>query len=233
MEQELYKVYSEKWLNLNTEIFKIYNNSELKIKPTNPLLISLKNNDYQNCEIKVIIFGQETNSWYETYNGDLDKTISFYRDFFNKGEALNNYSGAFWNGINRFLDLLKNKYPNKKIGLLWNNIIKIGCEERNKNMPPEYIYKIEKENFNLIKKEIEILKPNIILFLTGPNYDFAIENAFGKFNTKLEIKGFTERQLLKIDIGFGENIFRTYHPNYLWRNNINIYLNTIINQIKL
>lgn len=233
MEKELYKIYSEKWGNLNKEILEIYKNSDLKIKPTNPLLISLENNDYQNSEIKVMIFGQETNSWYETYNGNINKTLNFYRDFFNKGEALNNYSGAFWNGVNRFLDLLGNKYPNKKIGLLWNNVIKIGCEERNKNMPPEYIYKIEKENFNLIKKEIEILKPNIILFLSGPYYDFAIENAFGTSYKKSQIKEFSERQLSKIDIGFGENIFRTYHPNYLWRNNINKYFNAIINQINL
>lgn len=233
MKEELYKLYSEKWINLNEDILKIYKNPEFTIKPTNPLLLSLENNDYENSEIKVMIFGQETNSWYETFNGNIDITMNLYRDFFNKGKALNNYGGAFWNGVNKFIELLKNKYENRKIGILWNNVIKIGCEERNKNMPPKYIYNIEKEKFNVIKNEIEILKPNIILFLSGPFYDFAIENAFQKIFKKNEINEFSERELSRIDIGFGNNVFRTYHPNYLRYNDTNRYFNAIINQINL
>ena len=40
------------------------------------------------------------------------------------------------------------------------------------------IYKIEKEHFSIAKEEVEILKPDVILFLTGPNYDQYIKDKF-------------------------------------------------------
>lgn len=231
MKQQLEGLYNENWETLKVKLNDILVDQNAEYKPTNPLLISLENNDYENCEIKVVIFGQETNSWYGNFNGDVEKILAHYTDFFNNGYALNEYGGQFWNGVNRFLELLKKKYPNEKIGVLWNNIIKIGCAGRNQNTPPEYIYKIEKEHFNIVKTEIDILKPNIILFLSGPNYDHAIGNAFGKFELDSIGTEFSKRQLSKLNIA--KNVFRTYHPSYLWRTKkINEYFNTIISEIK-
>lgn len=233
MNNKLKKLYHTHWDTLKSKIVDINNNSELNIKPTNPLLISLENNEYEQAEIKVVIFGQETNSWFESFNGDLETTLNLYKEFFNDGYALKNYGGQFWNGINRFLELLKQKYPNKKIGLIWNNIVKIGCEDRNMNLPPDYILEVEKDYFNIIKEEIEILKPDITLFLSGPYYDSAIEKSFGTFSSEKISEIYNEWKIAKLNLGYSENIFRTYHPGYLWRNDINSYFQTIIDHIKL
>ncbi|CAM3008511.1 hypothetical protein [Flavobacterium frigoris] len=234
MNDKLKKLYSEKWENLSINLNEVLENPELKTKPTNPLLISLENNNYENADIKLIIFGQETNDWEKDFNGKIDSLLPVYKRFFNDGYALKTYGGQFWNGVKRFLELLQKKYPNKTIGIVWNNVIKIGCSGRNKNMPPQYIYKTERKHFDVIKDELNILKPNVILFMSGPNYDYVIEDNFGKFNSANIGTEFSKRQLSKLNIGFGENVFRTYHPTYLWRTKrLNEYYEKIINEIKI
>jgi hypothetical protein len=231
MNEQLKNLYNSKWTDLSSKLNEILEKKELKLKPTNPLLISLENNDYENSDIKVMIFGQETNSWYGNFNGNLGEIMGYYKKLFNDNKKS---KGQFSNGRKKLIELLEQKYPNKKIGTIWNNVVKIGCAERHKNTPPKYIYDIEKENFKVIKSEIEILKPDIILFLSGPNYDYRIENSFGKFKSENIGTKFSQRQLSKVEIGFGKNVFRTYHPNYLYRTgDIDSYFNQIIDQINL
>ena len=137
----------------------------------------------------------------------------------------------YWNGVRRFINLLQAKHPNKKIKLVWNNIVKIGKYD-DKGFPPDYIYEVEREHFSIIKQELEIIKPNIVLFLTGPNYDSVIQDNFGTIE-KQALAPFSERQISKVKLDNVDLAFRTYHPNYLWRNDIDSYFDTIINEIKL
>ena len=95
------------------------------------------------------------------------------------------------------------------------------------------IYKIEKEYFNVINDEINVLKPDIILFVSGPNYDKVIKNSLIDANFEALSDKFSARQIAKIEFKNHNNIFRTYHPNYLWRNNIDSYFNEIIENIKI
>ena len=46
------------------------------------------------------------------------------------------------------------------------------------------------------------------------------------------IKGFKERQLCKLETSLKIKTYRTYHPNYLWRNDINKYFKAIINDME-
>ena len=84
--------------------------------------------------------------------------------------------------------------------------------------------------FKVILQEIQTLEPDVIIFFTGPNYDEYIQKAIGKFY-KINMPMFIKRQLCKITSMEFELAFRTYHPNYLWRNNINKFSNPIINEI--
>lgn len=193
------------------------------------MLIYVNEANYANADIKVVIFGQETNDWEGDFQNDINVSLDTYDYFFNSNDCYT-YGGQFWNGFNRFLSLLKLKFPDKKISSIWNNVIKIGNSGRDKNYPPEYIYSIENEKFSVIKDEIEILKPDIILFLSGPNYDAELKNSLNDVEFLTVTENFTERNLAKVKYKNHKNMFRTYHP---WRNGIDSYFNEIIDKIEL
>ena len=229
MNKELSNLYHSKWQTLKTATKSILDDKSLEIKPANPLLIHIDDEEkYKNANIRLMIFGQETNSWYDDGDGEIEAIQKKYDTFFNEGKCWS-YGGAFWNGVNRFLKHLHEKYPNKEIHLTWNNIVKIGKEDE-KGFPPDYIYEIEREHFNVISDELEILKPNLALFFTGPNYDGAIQDNFGKIQS-MKLPDFTERQISKLKIPGIQSAYRTYHPNYLWRNGIEKYFKTILKDL--
>lgn len=232
MNSKLQKIYKDKWNILSSKLNEILQDDLKENKPTNPLLLFINDEKYQNADIKIMIFGQETNDWEGDFQNDINISLDTYNNFYNSNDCFR-YSGQFWNGFNRFLMLLNEKYPNKKIEAIWNNVIKIGNSGRDKNYPPEYIYNIEKEYFSVISDEINILNPDIILFLSGPNYDNEIRNSLNNISFKQLSKDFTEKQLAKLEYQNYKNVYRTYHPNYLWRNNINSYFLEIIDDLKI
>jgi hypothetical protein len=230
MNSQLLTLYNSKWDNLCAAMQPILADSTLELKPTCPLLLKIDNEEeFSNAEIRLMVFGQETNSWYNKFHNNQQDIIENYDKFFNEGKCWS-YGGQFWNGVSRFISSLQKKYPDNKIKLVWNNVVKIG-KYNEKGFPPDYIYEVEREHFSVIKEELEIIKPNIVLFFTGPNYDGIIHDSFGELEKKA-VAPFSERQISKIKID-GINIaFRTYHPNYLWRSKIDNYLDSIINEIK-
>lgn len=116
--------------------------------------------------------------------------------------------------------------------MIWNNIVKIGKFD-DKGFPPDYIYEVEREHFSVIKDELKILKPTIVLFLTGPNYDSVIADNFGELTYSKLPTDYSEREIAKVNLTGVPFAFRTYHPNYLWRNDINSYFQTIIDKINI
>lgn len=231
MNKALLNLYSSKWDNLTAGLRPIIEDESLEIKPANPLLLYVGDEeDYASADIKLMIYGQETNSWYEKGSGTIDDIQTLYDGFFNEGDCWN-YGGHFWNGISRFLSSLQSKFPEKKIRLIWNNIVKIG-KHGDKGFPPDYIYEVERAHFHVIPQELEILKPHIVLFFTGPHYDSVIKDNFGELRYEA-LPNSTERQLSRIFLKNVPFAYRTYHPNYLWRNDINDYFDTIIEDINL
>jgi len=233
MNSKLAELYKSHWSDLSKNLNLILNDKDLTQKPTNPLLIYVDEKKYFESDLKVMIIGQETNDWGENFSGNFQKTIEIYDEFYNSGYATNTYGGHFWNGINRFSSLLESKFPEKKISYIWNNVVKIGASGRDQNHPQNHIYHAELDNFKVLEKEIEILNPDIILFISGPNYDSNISSILNDVKFSNIDETFSSRQIAKLSFKNHKNMFRTYHPNYLWRNDINLYFNTIINSIEL
>ncbi|WP_343665231.1 hypothetical protein [Chryseobacterium mucoviscidosis] len=232
MNENLKKLYEDNWSIFSQKLIGIINDEGKENKPTNPLLLFVDEKKYKNADIKIMIFGQETNDWEGDFQNNPNLSLETYNDFYNSNDCFG-YAGQFWNGYNRFLTLLSNKYPNKSIASVWNNVIKVGNSGRNKNYPPEYIYNIEKEYFNVISDEINILNPDAIIFFSGPNYDNEIRNSLRDISFQQLSEKFSERALAKLNYANRPNLFRTYHPNYLWRNNINDFFEEIIKDIKI
>jgi len=227
MNKKLFELYDSKWEKLNELLENIRNDNSFEIKPTNPLLIKIKDeSDFLNADLRIMFFGQETNVWYQETNS-LESVINAYDDFYNNN-LYKNHGGHFWNGINQLIKKMSEYNPDIKTRYVWNDIIKIG-KSNGKGLPPEYIYEIERNYFSVIKDEIEILNPNVLLFFTGPYYDKFIKDVFGEINFEA-IPPFNIRQLAKAKFQ-NRTLIRTYHPNYLWRNKIENFYNPIISEI--
>jgi len=161
-----------------------------------------------------MIFGQETNSWCNecgdksSFSNNIDKSISIYEKFY-LNNGIKSYKGPFWNEFKRIKKEIK-KHNNSSV-IIWNNINKIGRIGKG-NL--DAINKIQFENFMVIKDEIKILKPNIIIFLTGTDYDFFIKNNLRDFK-QIEVS----ESLYNLDFvnNYSDiNFFKTYHPNALY-----------------
>ena len=199
----------EKQNKLN-ELYKpFFNNVKDKVGDDigqygNPLLIDLAKTN--NINTDVMIFGQETDAW---HNGikDIDELIEKYSKFLNDNLRSNT---PFWQCFRKWLGDENGVY-------VWNNLSKMDYHSNggSRSILKCPNKKILEESAEIIKKEIEIIEPKIIIFLSGPYYDFIIENYLGGKKKVLEIA--KENQLCEFELEGFENIksFRTYHPRYL------------------
>lgn len=229
LNEKLQALYASKWQGLVTAMMPLLNDDNQDGIPACPLLLKIDDETaFQKADIRLMIFGQETNRWYESFHEDMAAITGYYDEFFNEGNCWN-YGGQFWNGIRRFLDLLKQRHPDKTVYLVWNNLAKIGKDE-GVGFPSDAIHEVEREHFGVIPHELDILKPTLALFLSGPNYDSVIQDVFGPIEITPVSEDFSVRQLAQFSIPNVGIALRTYHPGYLWRNNIDHYFDAVLNR---
>lgn len=228
--KELTDYYRDK-LSLLHEPLSEYNSSVgFGNKATNPFFITTPK-DYETYTNSIMVFGQETNGWCiecgkkSEYSNSLDRSLKVYRDFYLNG-GINSYRGPFWNEFKRIRrEILKTK----SAVFLWNNINKIGRIGKG-NIPN--LNEVQFKHLDVVRYEIELLKPNILIFFTGPHYDHFLKKNIGDFSQKeisdslWEVTFFDERfKNLKA--------FKTYHPNALYHQSINrLVIPNLINAVK-
>ncbi len=177
-----------------------------------------------------MVFGQETNSWVgdcddfgtppsPVFNPDVSMgaVMGIYENFYATYYCPSGFSyngtryGTFHYGLNSFLSLLDTNFPGKRIACLWNNIVKIGKAE-GRGFCGEEIYYAQKRHFSVIEKEIEILKPDLILFLTG-SYDSRICD-YWKGTQFAALSPFAVDEVAKVSLpGLDIPAYRTNHPS--------------------
>lgn len=223
--KELHDIYKANWNELMISLQHLRDDENIKIKPANPFLLYISNErKYQEADFRVMIVGQETNGWYEGKEATIERLQKLYDEFFHGGECWR-YRGQFWNGFKRMKESIAARVPDKNVEFVWNNLVKIG-KNKAKGFPPNYINSLEKQYFNVLEDEIKVLEPHMVIYLTGPYYDNIIKAKFG--NLKYETCSlFTTRELAKIHFPNVNLCFRTYHPNYLFRNNIDNFFESI------
>jgi len=87
--------------------------------------------------------------------------------------------------------------------------------------------------YELIRFEVELLKPDIVIFFTGPHYDQYIKKAFGDILYE-PIQDYAQHKLTFIKSSYlPANSIRTYHPGYLNRICIDKYIKSMVESIKL
>lgn len=219
--------------------------SNEKERPAYPLLIGIDENRYMTSNIKIMIFGQETNSWergtveeftpIEKSHEITDKTIDIFMNqylcFFNKKMTQKGIDSPFWNTIKKInKELTKSKLDTY---IIWNNIYKIGNKSKDKNRPNENIRKFENARFKkVIDEEIDILKPDLIILLTGPDYEKRVIKILPILEEKQIHEKIETNELAYFSLESGILAYRTYHPNHLNFKKKNRYINYILDEIK-
>ena len=193
-QQLLNDLYSKHW----SEIKDLRNrNPEL----STPILIKFPTS-YLSQNVKLMIIGQQTQGWGE---GGVIDLLACYEDF-NFGESY--YASPFWN-VTRKIERVLNI---DKYSIVWSNMNR--CDFNAERPPPE----IEKDlyvSYPLLLGEIEILRPDVVIFFSGPDFDEHIKHSFSGSSFE-SVDGFTKRELSSINHELlPQHTYRTYHPKYL------------------
>lgn len=208
-----------------------------------PLIPRISNEYMKN---RIVIIGQETNTWYNCYspNGDYNDIflpnknsveseglVKRYDRFIK--EAANKYGGKFWE-FNRQLyekGIIKNKMVEKnKLSHCWINLFPMeACtNKKDKNGRPTHNLNLRNKVLShqelLIFEILKLLRPKLIIFLTGNLLDNVILNnalnvPHAKFisidsNGILETRHACQISLKENHHLYESKIMRLYHPTY-------------------
>jgi hypothetical protein len=222
--QQLHDLYSEHWGDLLSQL------DDEKNEHTNPLLICIDEEKLANADIKVMIFGQETKGWWDKdgFTRSINVGMDRYKKFFcDEGFYPGYKRSAYWKGFRFFQKELNKHNKGKKIIYIWNNISKIGKANAKTGVIPR-IRAIERNSFPVIKKEVDIIKPDIMIFLTGPNRDHDIKFHFSDVKFLNSDTSNTQRQLAKVSSKYLPPMsIRMYHPSFFKGFNTKLKSNAI------
>ena len=162
---------------------------------------------YCNAKTKILIIGQQTRGW--TTSDDVEKQLECYRDF--------DFGRKYRSPFLRVFHKLEKAILNEDYIATWDNINRF--DFKCKRPPLEIEKRISDLDFLLVR-EIEILKPDICIWLVGPDFDERLKAIF-KGLVFGRIEGWTERQLCRIEHPLlPEKTYRTYHPQFLIRRHL-------------
>ena len=141
-----------------------------------PLLMHVYD-EYVTMDRKILFVGQETHSWGQmNLKPTVSELLTNYRNFnlgksadYRDGKPLRYLRSPFWNFNRSIFHRCNSHNPTvtrNTNGFLWTNISKFDC---NSTTPSTDLQDRNAEGFALLKAEIAILKPDIVVFLTGPN----------------------------------------------------------------
>lgn len=219
--KNLFDLYSTQWERFRGKLLS-YNDPEDNEEDdneedyaTNPMLLSV-GDSYENTKTKIMIFGQETNCWGTEFSETgafhegitINQLTGLYNDFYTD-QCKHNTPFFSW------LRLIKKNIADSYV--VWNNVLKVGrCSS---GTPKAGLINETSVAFRVILDEINILKPDVLLFFSGYKYDDYIRRFIGDFTIK-SISGYGENELCMLI--FKDNIsvkcaIRTYHPGYLNR----------------
>lgn len=173
--------------------------------PTNPYFITVQD-AYCNAGRRIMVVGQETLSWGGEFGNDggfslernVDELMNLY-DICIKDERLKTTFWQFGRAIAKASDAQ----------VIFNNIAKVGwCNKRG------FLPSLQPR---ILKKEIEITKPNLLVFTTGPREQYMQElNQNGICPSGREsLVSIDGKAYAEIWEGVSVPTIWCYHPRYL------------------
>jgi hypothetical protein len=179
-----------------------------------PLLIAV-NRDYEQSHPRIVVVGQETWGWYRTYRQLLDEqSLTGALSEYDKYLQGNRNASPFWQSLAKIRGELlgKEAIEGKRKAILWTNLFKCDDGRMIQSKWREAVLHLQGD---VVQEELRILKPDAVLFLTGPEYD-EILMRFYPAARFVQMGLNPERELAQvIDNALPTLSFRTYHPNHL------------------
>jgi hypothetical protein len=211
-------------MNINSKLKEIYEatwpaliESGHKITdpiPTNPMLLSFDEDFFSRADKRIMICGQETWGWGD-FGSSVEDCMNGYYSFFVDEEFYPGYGkSAYWKAFRFFQAQFASLYPEQKIQFIYQNLSKIGRNDGATGVTNE-IRTLERQHFPVFKKEIELLQPDMILFLTGPDRDHDIhfhfpDAEFSQAGDELNLR----RRAWVSSPDLPSSTLRLYHPSY-------------------
>src|SRR5580658_5057866 len=171
--QRLRDAYRNSWPLLNSALLAVGSPEELSY----PLLLDLEADNYPEAGKKLLVVGQQTHGWYGQWR-DLENNSSgdpvpflmnLYKDF-KLGTGWRHT--PFWSASHDIYGALNPEGPED--GFIWSNLIKMDGRGRENSGGPRPRRELEDlvcRTFNRLPIEVEIAAPEVVIFLTGPDYD--------------------------------------------------------------
>jgi hypothetical protein len=177
-----------------------------------PHLVHCWEESYLNAQHRILVLGQENNSWYGP-SDEIQRMIDAYEEF----EHGQDYHSPYWRGVHEF-NRAVNGAEADRFGFVASNVCKY-CSECGGPVTSEEDQFVVQQ-FNVLPGELGILDPSIVLFFSGPHYDDSIRLQLGGPPASFEstIEGISANEIAKvIHPLLPVHSYRTYHPNYLQR----------------
>lgn len=221
---------------MNTELLNLYNREITKLEKSNlkshdfdgPLLMSCWEEEYLNSEYKMLFFGRESNGWHGDLIFDVNESIKKYVDF---ELCKNGKNTTFWQYIYDTKNILMPKTIGQK-NFLWSNVSKFS------NLDGTAIHRDDFnffcDNFNVMQSEIEISKPDVIIFFSGNTWDEKIQYQikdriyFEQVNSNIPVSELSRLA----SVSFPYHTYRVDHPITLQTQKKWNYMELIMNEIR-
>ena len=211
---------------LNKEEMKdIFSLNDLQ-KISAPHLLNIDPN-YLEANTKILFIGKETNKWWgklqhflevenavdilkeryrvKFFGGEVPKSSNIHESKSYKAEK---YSTPFFTEYKKVSEAL---CGGKSGALVWSNLLKMDLERGKKysrnSKSNKQLVSLSKEIF---LAELEILKPDYIIFATSYTYDDIIKEFLSDLISESEV--IEKRSLWKFNVG-NTTCFRTWHPS--------------------
>jgi len=230
---DLYSEYLTKVLN-EKGICDLIINDQI----SSPLFINVSTTygNYLNADLKILYVGKENNKWYDSKEridngiGDILNKDQYFNSLirlYYKFDLGKNYEKPFFDFLKIFIEDIRIKKI--KAGVLWSNLLRFDCR-KNWNLKNK-IFEIDKNE--ILKKEIEILKPDVVIFVTGPGYDCFLDWTFlGCKSIQIGNTSKREKCIVKHN-ELPQKTYRIYHPDYhmLYKKPHSEYTTELANEI--
>jgi hypothetical protein len=192
---------------------------------SSPLFLSVRP-EYEGAKRRLLLIGQETHSWYglvDDLKGVADPVEIMqarYRDF-ELGRSCR--KSLFCTVAHQIQEKLEPFVP--PLGFMWSNLF--SCDEKKTTPSNEIGDRLR--SFRVLPNEIMILRPEAIIFLSGPRYDYTIDALFPSCEFVQLDSAIPKRELARVKhIQLPLLTFRTYHPAGLRRQHKSHYLDLIL-----
>ena len=211
MNLRLGELYSQIPVSFSQKVEELNRCHYVEHKITNPWLMAASKHYYEASK-RIMYIGQEPFTWLgEVDNGayrheNIPVLLPNLYDIFVNEE--HGYNSPIWSLFRRFISIRPD------VGFIAGNVAKCGYVGKT-----GFDTDINIELAYMLREEIRICQPDMILFVCDPNYDDHINKCTHIIKKLPCIDGLSDRKLCKLCLeGIATTqIYRTYHPAYLQR----------------